>query len=52
MRFYCDVHRKRDDTGYRVTYTTDGEDFRHVDSPVEIPAGLAAEKHAYIGFGC
>ncbi len=39
MRFYCDVHRKRDDTGYRVTYTTDGENFRHVDSPVDIPAG-------------
>ncbi|MEM0348777.1 MAG: hypothetical protein QXD24_01145 [Candidatus Caldarchaeum sp.] len=39
MRFYCDVHRRGDDTGYRVTYTTDGENFRHVDSPVEIPAG-------------
>ncbi|MEM0349965.1 MAG: hypothetical protein QXD24_07295 [Candidatus Caldarchaeum sp.] len=39
MRFYCDVHRRRDDSGYRVTYTTDGENFRHVDSPSEIPAG-------------
>ncbi len=39
MRFYCDVHRRGDDSGYRVTYTTDGENFRHVDSPVEIPAG-------------
>ncbi|MEM0349301.1 MAG: hypothetical protein QXD24_03875 [Candidatus Caldarchaeum sp.] len=37
MRFYADVHRKRDDTGYRITYTTDGENFRHVDSPSEIP---------------
>ncbi|MEM2652222.1 MAG: hypothetical protein QXU87_09130 [Candidatus Caldarchaeum sp.] len=39
MRIYCDVHRRRDDSGYRVTYTTDGENFRHVDSPSEIPAG-------------
>ncbi|MEM2515604.1 MAG: hypothetical protein QW419_03575 [Candidatus Caldarchaeum sp.] len=39
MRIYCDVHRKKDDSGYRVTYTTDGENFRHVDSPSEIPAG-------------
>ncbi|GBC70858.1 hypothetical protein HRbin02_00630 [Candidatus Calditenuaceae archaeon HR02] len=39
MRFYCDVHRKRDDSGYRITYTMDGEDFRHVNSPLEIPAG-------------
>ncbi|MEM0349802.1 MAG: hypothetical protein QXD24_06460 [Candidatus Caldarchaeum sp.] len=37
MRFYADVHRKRDDSGYRITYTTDGENFRHVDSPSEIP---------------
>ncbi|GBC71569.1 hypothetical protein HRbin02_01354 [Candidatus Calditenuaceae archaeon HR02] len=39
VRFYCDVHRKKDDSGYRITYTTDGEEFRHVDYPVEIPAG-------------
>jgi hypothetical protein len=38
-RFYCDVHRKRDDSGYRITYTTDGENFRHVDSPSEVPVG-------------
>ncbi|MEM4494345.1 MAG: hypothetical protein QXE96_00905 [Candidatus Caldarchaeum sp.] len=38
-RFYCDIHRKKDDSGYRITYTTDGENFRHVDSPVEIPVG-------------
>ncbi|GBC70679.1 hypothetical protein HRbin02_00447 [Candidatus Calditenuaceae archaeon HR02] len=25
MRFYCDVHRKKDDSGYRITYTMDGE---------------------------
>ncbi|GBC70919.1 hypothetical protein HRbin02_00692 [Candidatus Calditenuaceae archaeon HR02] len=36
---YCDVHRKRDDSGYRITYTMDGEDFRHVNSPTEIPVG-------------
>jgi hypothetical protein len=39
MRFYCDVHRKKDDTGYRITYTTDGENFRHADYPTEIPVG-------------
>ncbi|MEM4273277.1 MAG: hypothetical protein QW420_02840 [Candidatus Caldarchaeum sp.] len=37
-RFYCDVHRKKDETGYRITYTTDGEVFKHVDSPTKIPA--------------
>ena len=36
---YCDVHRKRDDSGYRITYTTDGESFRYTDSPLEIPVG-------------
>ncbi|GBC71060.1 hypothetical protein HRbin02_00838 [Candidatus Calditenuaceae archaeon HR02] len=39
MRFYCDVHRKRDDSGYRITYTMDGENFRYTDSPLEIPVG-------------
>ncbi|BAJ49892.1 hypothetical protein CSUB_C0023 [Candidatus Caldarchaeum subterraneum] len=38
MRFYADIHRKKDDSGYRITYTTDGETFRHVDSPAKIPA--------------
>ncbi|MEM4341685.1 MAG: hypothetical protein QXH32_01905 [Candidatus Caldarchaeum sp.] len=38
-RFYADIHRKKDDSGYRITYTTDGENFRHVDSPSEIPVG-------------
>ncbi|GBC69920.1 hypothetical protein HRbin01_01626 [archaeon HR01] len=39
MKFYCDVHRKEDDSGYRITYSTDGEDFRYVDSPTEMPVG-------------
>ncbi|BAJ50974.1 hypothetical protein CSUB_C1122 [Candidatus Caldarchaeum subterraneum] len=37
-RFYADVHRKKDETNYRITFTTDGEAFRHVDSPTKIPA--------------
>ncbi|BAJ50268.1 hypothetical protein CSUB_C0407 [Candidatus Caldarchaeum subterraneum] len=37
-RFYADIHRKKDDSGYRITYTTDGEAFKHVDSPTKIPA--------------
>jgi hypothetical protein len=40
LKFYADVHRtKRNDEGYRITYTTDGKAFRHVDSFGEIPAG-------------
>jgi len=40
LKFYADVHRsKRNDEGYRITYTTDGKAFRHVDSLGEIPAG-------------
>ncbi|GBC71866.1 hypothetical protein HRbin02_01655 [Candidatus Calditenuaceae archaeon HR02] len=39
VRFYCDVYRKKDGSGYRITYTTDGEDFRYTDSPTEIPVG-------------
>jgi hypothetical protein len=37
-RFFCDIHRKaKMDEGYRITYTTDGVTFRHVDSFAEIP---------------
>jgi hypothetical protein len=40
LKFYADVHRtKRNGEGYRITYTTDGKAFRHVDSLGEIPAG-------------
>jgi hypothetical protein len=40
LKFYADVHRsKRNDEGYRITYTTDGTAFKHVDSLGEIPAG-------------
>ncbi|MEM0450659.1 MAG: hypothetical protein QXO17_03725 [Nitrososphaerota archaeon] len=38
MRFYCDVHRKKDESGFRITYTTDGKSFKHIDDPTEIPA--------------
>ena len=40
MKFYADVHKtKKNDEGYRITYTTDGKAFRHVDGFGEIPAG-------------
>ena len=40
MKFYADVHRtKKNSEGYRITYSTDGKAFRHVDSFGEIPAG-------------
>ena len=40
MKFYADVHRtKRNGEGFRITYTTDGTTFKHVDSFSEIPAG-------------
>ena len=40
MKFYADVHRsKRNGEGFRITYTTDGITFKHVDSFSEIPAG-------------
>jgi hypothetical protein len=40
LKFYADVHRtKRNGEGFRITYTTDGITFRHVDSFGEIPAG-------------
>ena len=38
-RFFCDVHRRaKNGEGYRVTFTTDGVTFRHVDSLEDIPA--------------
>jgi hypothetical protein len=37
-RFFCDVHRKaKNGEGYRITFTTDGVTFKHVDSFAEIP---------------
>jgi hypothetical protein len=41
VRFFCDVHRKaKNGEGYRITFTTDGITFRHVESFAEIPAAL------------
>jgi hypothetical protein len=38
-RFFCDIHKtKKNSERYRITYTTDGVTFRHVDSFAEIPA--------------
>jgi exoribonuclease R len=38
-RFFCDVHRKaKNGEGYRITFTTDGVTFKHVDSFGDIPA--------------
>ncbi|BAJ49988.1 hypothetical protein CSUB_C0125 [Candidatus Caldarchaeum subterraneum] len=42
-RFYADIHRKKDDSGYRITYTTDGKTFKHTDSPTEMPVGPGDE---------
>jgi hypothetical protein len=40
LKFYADVHRsKRNGEGFRITYTTDGTTFKHVDNFNEIPAG-------------
>jgi hypothetical protein len=40
LKFYADVHRtKRNDEGYRITYSTDGITFKHIDSFGEIHAG-------------
>jgi hypothetical protein len=40
LKFYADVHRsKRNGEGFRITYSTDGITFRHVDSFSEVPAG-------------
>jgi hypothetical protein len=39
LKFYADVHRtKRNGEGFRITYTTDGITFKHIDSFSEIPA--------------
>jgi hypothetical protein len=39
VRYFCDVHRKaKNSEGYRITFTTDGVTFRHVDSFTDIPA--------------
>ena len=40
MKFYADVHRtKKNSERYRITYSTDGITFKHIDSFSEIPAG-------------
>jgi hypothetical protein len=40
LKFYADVHRtKRNGEGFRITYTTDGITFKHIDRLGEIPAG-------------
>ena len=39
MKFYVDVHRgMRSVEGFRITYSTDGKAFKHVDDFGEIPA--------------
>jgi hypothetical protein len=39
LKFYADVHRtKKNSERYKITYTTDGTTFKHVDSSGEIPA--------------
>jgi hypothetical protein len=39
LKFYADVHRtKKNGEGFRITYTTDGTTFKHIDSFGEIPA--------------
>jgi hypothetical protein len=40
LKFYADVYKtKRNGERYRITYTTDGITFKHIDSFGEIPAG-------------
>jgi hypothetical protein len=40
LKFYADVHRtKKNGERFRITYTTDGITFKHVDSLGEVPAG-------------
>jgi hypothetical protein len=37
--YYADIHKtKKNRERYRITYTTDGVTFKHVDSFAEIPA--------------
>jgi len=39
LKFYADVHRtKKNGEGFRITYSTDGITFKHIDSLGEIPA--------------
>ena len=39
VRYYADVHRRsKNGEGFRITFTSDGTTFRHVDSFPEIPA--------------
>jgi hypothetical protein len=49
LKFYADVHRsKRNGEGFRITYSTDGITFKHVDSFSEVPAGPGDEAiHGY-----
>jgi len=38
LKFYADVHKtKKNGEGFRITYTTDGITFKHIDSFSEIP---------------
>jgi hypothetical protein len=38
VRYFCDVHRKaKNGEGYRITFTTNGVTFKHVDGFAEIP---------------
>jgi hypothetical protein len=40
LKFYADVHRtKKNSERFRITYSTDGTTFRHVDGFGEVPAG-------------
>jgi hypothetical protein len=40
LKFYADVHRtKKNSERFRITYTTDGITFKHIDRLGEIPAG-------------
>jgi hypothetical protein len=40
QRYYADVHKTRKHgEGCRITYSTDGITFKHVDGFAEIPAG-------------
>ena len=39
LTYYCDVHRtNKNGEGFRITFTTDGVEFRHADGFEEIPA--------------
>jgi len=39
MNYYADVHRtRRNGEGFRITFTTDGTSFKHVDSFADVPA--------------